>query len=685
MNDFANDPLKLYEKTANAPIKPSALSTDLESLKILVYGTCQISEIMEAAPLVGGQVSHVLWQPIHTLQSMDLTAFDLCVTGITFRSLLWDSGYQEIIFARIKTEAQAEELVERCVATLKGYLEAFSGVLSGRPVFFPSFLEPSLNYDGILINPHKPTSVRSMIRRINEKFCTLIATYADFYYVEMNDIINSIGRLYLQDDIFLSFSHNAIIRDWNLDLDKNRMIEATSRIPMYQTQYYDMSYGLLFWSHIANALKIIKKSNTVKLIIVDLDDTLWRGVAGEASELTDLEKKEGWPLGFVEALLYFKNRGGLLAICSKNDYDTAVQHMKEVWKDELTIDDFASVRINRLPKTHNIAEILGEVNVLPDSVVFIDDNPREISEVNSHFPTIRCIGGNHFEWRRIVMASPETQVPVITEESAKRTELIRAKVDRETASALVSREEWLASLQIELTAGIVQHEEAAAFARCFELLNKTNQFNTNGKRWDNGEMKAFFQTGGAIIYISLKDKTIDNGIVGLSLVRSGEIVQAVLSCRVFGLGAEIGMGHFAMRQALAQGHGHVTGTIVDTGKNFTCHRYFESMGFVQHGDHFEGQQIPDVPAWIAAHDLTQAADMAVLETPAKTQATAQQHDSPLADPTVVVPVSSVSDLLPDQDQSAVVSAHEIRKTKESRKLSFNLIAWSRKIRSSLPY
>ncbi|MDL5462120.1 hypothetical protein QR705_24945, partial [Escherichia coli] len=86
-------------------------------------------------------------------------------------------------------------------------------------------------------------------------------------------------------------------------------------------------------------------------------------VAGEASDLSTWEKKEGWPIGFVEALLYFKSRGGMLAICSKNDHEIAARQMAEIWGDELSLDDFASVRINRRSKSENIREILDEVNL----------------------------------------------------------------------------------------------------------------------------------------------------------------------------------------------------------------------------------------------------------------------------------------------------------------------------------
>jgi predicted enzyme involved in methoxymalonyl-ACP biosynthesis len=95
----------------------------------------------------------------------------------------------------------------------------------------------------------------------------------------------------------------------------------------------------------------------------------------------------------------------------------------------------------------------------------------------------------------------------------------------------------------------------------------------------------------------LKDKTVDNGIVGVTLFRCGEIVQTVLSCRVFGLGAEVGMGSIATGLAL-DGAKEVKATVVDTGKNLSCHDYFKTIGFSQLDDHYETATPCSIPEWI---------------------------------------------------------------------------------------
>ena len=159
------------------------------------------------------------------------------------------------------------------------------------------------------------------------------------------------------------------------------------------------------------------------------------------------------------------------------------------------------------------------------------------------------------------------------------------------------REEWLAALAIEQNFVLLHDSGSSLFGRAFELINKTKQFNTTGRRWTRAEMENFFQDGGVCVLASLKDKTMDNGIIGSALVKNGEIVQTVQSCRVFGLGAEIALGRIATQIALTQATLAI-GRIVDTGKNFSCHKYYESLGFESQGDHFASRHACAAPDWI---------------------------------------------------------------------------------------
>ena len=596
------------------PSLPSLLGKADERLNLLVLGTCQIAPIVDAATRLGHRANHMLFESFRRseIPQIEISPADAAVIGFTLRHVLTDAASEpslwstDMRFARMVSDAEAQLLLDRCEELLREKLAALHEKFKGIPTFFVAFLEPSFNYLGNLVGRFQLSSPKMFVRRLNEIYVKVIAEFSNFHFLDSNEFADYVGRMYLQDDVMFSGTHASFIGSFDGDQDRNRLIAPAPIIARDDAVRAVSMYGEIALKTVVDNLKVLRQQDAVKLVIVDLDDTLWRGVAAEES-IAGPERVEGWPLGLVEALLFFKRRGGLLAICSKNDYEPTVKRLGEIFQGAVNVADFASVKINWQPKSQNITEILAETNLLAQNAVFIDDNPREIDEVKAHHPTIRCLGGNHYDWRRLILRAPQTQVPSITAESAKRTELVRARVEREVLSQSIPREEWLKSLNIEQRFYIVDSDVNERFARAFELINKTNQFNTTGKRWQLAEMQEFFNEGGVCLLTSLKDKTVDNGIIGAILIRAGEIVQAVLSCRVFSLGAETGMGSVATAIALKQA-AKATGRIVDTGKNFSCHAYFTNLGFEKVDDHFEAVAACEMPSWITVTESIQAVD-----------------------------------------------------------------------------
>ena len=167
------------------------------------------------------------------------------------------------------------------------------------------------------------------------------------------------------------------------------------------------------------------------------------------------------------------------------------------------------------------------------------------------------------------------------------------------SSALAeNREEWLRSLQMKQKFAIINEQHSPHFPRAFELLNKTNQFNTTGKRWEVREIEDLFSRGGFLLATWLSDRNADNGLVGLSVVEGDQIVQAVLSCRVFGLGAEINMIRETCK-IIFDGHRIVHGIIAPTAKNFASLDIFERCGFSNYdAGVFTSNALPAATAWI---------------------------------------------------------------------------------------
>ena len=298
-----------------------------------------------------------------------------------------------------------------------------------------------------------------------------------------------------------------------------------------------------------------------------------------------------------------KRRGILLAIVSQNDE----ARVSEAWKSvisyyQLGLDDFAAIRIDWRPKAVKMAEILEQVNLLPANVLFIDDNPIQRAEIAAAFPGIRVLGGNPFTWRHILLWAPETQVASITAESGTRTQMVRAQAVREASRQAQSREDFLGGLQVRMTWTEVNDVAHPRFARVLELINKTNQFNTTGRRWTAATCAAAFADGTRIHAFELADKFTEYGLVGVLILNEVGIRQFVMSCRVMGLDAELAAVAHAVAVLRGQGRKRVVARMVETDRNLPCRNLYERCGFARSANgnwHYLDAELPPMPTHIA--------------------------------------------------------------------------------------
>jgi len=213
---------------------------------------------------------------------------------------------------------------------------------------------------------------------------------------------------------------------------------------------------------------------------------------------------------------------------------------------------------------------------------------------------MRVLGPNPYLWRRILLWAPETQVAAITAESAARTEMVQKQVERETQKKRLSREDFLASLEVRASLGEIASTSDARFARALELINKTNQFNTTGKRWTQQELAAFFRDGGRCFVLDVTDRFTAYGIVGVLLVAGNEIAQFVMSCRVVGMDVEIAAVAGVLQAIAARGASEIRASLVPTSANLLCRDLWERCGFLPTGAE-QHQRSADPPLAPPAH------------------------------------------------------------------------------------
>lgn len=325
-----------------------------------------------------------------------------------------------------------------------------------------------------------------------------------------------------------------------------------------------------------------------KLVILDLDDTLWGGVVGDA----------GWenillgghdPIGegyvdFQHALKSLTNRGILLGLVSKNEESTALEAINKHPEMVLDLKDLAGWKINWQDKAQNIVDMVSELNLGLQSVVFIDDNPVERARVRDTLSEVFVP-----EWPNDPMLYKSTllnlrcfDTPSISKEDMERTKMYLSEQQRTSMKESVSSlDEWLKGLKMKVK---VEELSDINIQRTTQLLNKTNQMNLATRRMTEPELFEWANADGHYIWtFRVSDRYGDAGLTGIISLEvkngSGQITDFILSCRVIGRKVEETMLHKIIQHARSLGLSKLTAEYKNTPKNKPCFDYWIRSGF----------------------------------------------------------------------------------------------------------
>lgn len=330
-----------------------------------------------------------------------------------------------------------------------------------------------------------------------------------------------------------------------------------------------------------------------KCLVLDLDNTLWGGIIGEdgiggialGGEGPGFAYKE-----FQQNVKVLKDRGILLAINSKNNYDDVKDVFEKHPEMILKESDFAAQRINWRDKVDNMKEIAEELNIGIDSFVFIDDNPVEREIIKRCLPDIVVPDfppdiSSLSEWFIEICCEYFNSVRITKEDIAK-SEQYRVKKEIEKLKITIcSKEEFLKSL--EMTA-VIRKLQKEHLHRIAQLTQKTNQFNLTTKRYTEADIEAI-ETGerGIVFSLQLIDKFTDNGIIGVVIYTRDDgnekawwIDTLLLSCRVIGREIEKAfISYTAQVLKKEKGAEILYGEYIPTPKNKIVSTFYEEMGF----------------------------------------------------------------------------------------------------------
>lgn len=343
--------------------------------------------------------------------------------------------------------------------------------------------------------------------------------------------------------------------------------------------------------NVANIIKALYGRNK-KGLVLDCDNTLWGGVIGDDGvEGIEIGEENAEAEAYAEFQRYLKSLktiGVILNIDSKNDLNNALkgfEHRDSV----LSKNDFVEIRANWENKDRNLADIAKSLNLLPESLVFVDDNPAEREIVTSQFSDVVAPKIDSVEnYIQIMDRQGVFETVNLSDDDRHRSEMYQKNKERQVLQQrFTDYGEYLRSL--EMRAEIVPFEQMS-YGRIAQLINKSNQFNLTTRRYSQEQVEEMALSPD---YITLQgrliDKFGDNGIVSMVI---GRIVENeclvdlwVMSCRVLKRDLELAMMDALVRECQKRSLKKILGIYIPTAKNVLVKDHYETLGFMKMQKH----------------------------------------------------------------------------------------------------
>jgi FkbH-like protein len=419
-------------------------------------------------------------------------------------------------------------------------------------------------------------------------------------------ILSSSEELFGNMDKYIPGTENQILSELNTEIQKHSMEKSGL---FFNLKNLVHKIGIANWNdprmyHLAklpfssqfngiysNALIhliIAEKGLSKKALILDLDNTLWGGVIGDDG-LDGIKAYIGDPIG--ESYLSFqsyckrlKERGVILAVCSKNNKSNALLPFKKNQDMSLKESDFAVFKANWNNKVDNIKEISKELNIGLDSLVFIDDNPIERHLVREYLPEVEVleISNDVSTYPEIISVSGCFETIRFSDDDLKRSDDYLSNKERKTLeSESTDISDYLKSLKMESQ---INEVEIKNLTRPLQLTLKTNQFNiTNKRRSEKDFKKILSDPNYTVLQFRLKDKFGDNGIVSVIILENKktylDIDTWVMSCRVFSRTLEFFIFDKIVECAKELNLKKISGEYFETEKNVLVREIYKNFGF----------------------------------------------------------------------------------------------------------
>lgn len=345
----------------------------------------------------------------------------------------------------------------------------------------------------------------------------------------------------------------------------------------------------------------------VRLVVCDLDDTLWKGVA-----LHGHEHLEG-RADAIAAVQTLEEQGILIAACTKSPFAQAQKALRRFGIERVVV----LLDAGWTPKSARVQRIAERLDITLDKTVFVDDEARERSEVEAILPQVRVFDASELPE---LPGRPEFKPAFQSAESRRRTQIYREQLRRQQFRDVFQGDyrRYLQECGIQLS---VARPAIADVDRISELMTRSNQLNFVPKPLNQPEAEALIcgeVVGRELWIVRATDRFGEFGLCGVAIIRydtqAAHIDHLLFSCRVLGRGFEAAMIAWVCRHARNRGLAGVHGYWNETEANLHLSGVYEELGFESHGV-FESQHqyrrtlegdLPPIPDWIRLDEVNVA-------------------------------------------------------------------------------
>ncbi len=408
------------------------------------------------------------------------------------------------------------------------------------------------------------TSFLYQLRKLNFELMHIANRNTNFYICDLASIQNQVGKA--------NFFHTSVYIS-------TEMVVSLNILPLVAQKTVDI-------------LKVLN-GKLKKCVILDLDNTVWGGIIGDDG----IENIQIESLGIGKAFTEFqywikklKNRGIIVAVCSKNTESIAKEPFEKHPDMVLRLEDISVFMANWENKADNIRAIQRILNIGFDSMVFLDDNPFERNLVRENIPqiTVPELPEDPAEYLEYLYTLNLFETNTFSDEDKERTKLYQIEAQRVvTKQKFTNEDDFLKSLDmISVVASFTKFN----IPRVAQLSQRSNQFNLRTVRYTESDIENLAKSNEyATFAFTLEDKFGDNGLIAVIVLKKNSetdlfIESWFMSCRVLKRGMENFMLNTLVTYAKTNGFERIIGEYISTPKNEIVKDHYQNLGFEQEND-----------------------------------------------------------------------------------------------------